>query len=303
MAKYSLLKAYIIIPVYNRRETTLACLGNLREIGDLEQYRVIVVDDGSIDGTSISVRTHFPTVTVLKGTGNLWWAGAIAKGMKHAYQKGAEYFVWLNDDTIPSRDTISKMLSVCLGNPNQIVTAQCYEDNSMTAPTYGGRKAAELSLKFLHAAADNVVECDVCSGNLVCFSRGVIDAIGYPTYQKTPQTWADVIYTWRAKQAGFYIAILGNATAVCPFNPLEKGWTDSPIPMMNRWKMLGSPKSSVYPPAYWFYCKTIHGSMGIVLFLKTYLSLLVITVMRSLLPLSIVRQIKHKTDTILGRKR
>ena len=68
---------YIIIPVYNRKALTLACLENLQNNGDLQKYQVIVVDDGSSDRTSEEVKVNYPKVIVLQGNGNLWWTGAI----------------------------------------------------------------------------------------------------------------------------------------------------------------------------------------------------------------------------------
>ncbi|MFP3345185.1 glycosyltransferase, partial [Halomonas sp. SIMBA_159] len=85
-----------IIPVHNRKNITLKCLETLKQCGDLDRYYTIVVDDGSTDGTSEAITNLYPEVTILTGDGNLWWTGAIRKGMEYAYERGAEYFIWLN---------------------------------------------------------------------------------------------------------------------------------------------------------------------------------------------------------------
>ena len=61
---------YIIIPVHNRKQITLKCLENLDKSGDLQQYHVVVVDDGSTDGTTEAINNLFPDVKVLPGDGN-----------------------------------------------------------------------------------------------------------------------------------------------------------------------------------------------------------------------------------------
>ena len=291
-------RVFLLIPVHNRRTTTIVGLRNLQETHDLDRWGVVVIDDGSTDGTADEIAAMFPQVTVLKGDGNLWWAGAIYKGMEHAYRHGAEFFVWLNDDTLPLPNAIADLVSFCAAAPHRIATAQCYTDTTLTQTTYGGRAVKGFYLKMLTAAPGETTDCDVCSGNLVCLPRSVVDMIGHLPWQQTPQTWADVVYTWQAKQAGFEIKVLGSAMAICPKNTLEVGWASSPIPMIERWKMLNSPKSSIYPPAYGFYCKSLYGVLGIVPFIQVYLRLIAFTVIRAFIPLKILEYLKGLKDEL-----
>ena len=67
----------IVIPVYNRRTLTLQCLDHLQWCASLADWRVVLVDDGSTDGTADEVRTRFPHVDIVQGSGDLFWTGAI----------------------------------------------------------------------------------------------------------------------------------------------------------------------------------------------------------------------------------
>ncbi|MEP0870516.1 glycosyltransferase family 2 protein [Trichocoleus desertorum AS-A10] len=293
--------SYIIIPVYNRKATTLKCLETLDSSGDLKRCSVVVVDDASTDGTSEAIRARFPEVTVLLTKGHLWWTGAIKKGMEYAYSEGAAHFIWLNDDTLPSQEAIKLLLTAALHpNSKKLVSAQCYQNSDFATPTYGGRRRKRFALQFLLARRGETIEADVLSGNLVCLPRSVVDDIGYPPSEQAPQTWADVVYTWKAKQSGYRIEVLGEAIAVCPENELEEGWASSSIPMMKRWAMLNTPKSSIYPPAYWLYCKSLYGPLGFVPFVRVYVNLIVFTILRFFLPLKLLKALKKFKNSYIS---
>lgn len=290
---------YILIPVHNRQATTRACLATLNHNGDLDRYRVVVIDDGSTDGTTEAIQQTYPTVVVLRGNGQLWWTGAISMGMEYAYHQGANYFIWLNDDTLPQAKAITKLIQHCDRAPKRIATGQCYADGELTHPTYGGQCKRPLSIQLLSTPLGKQMPCDCTSGNLVCLPRSVIDDIGYPPADQLPHCRADVVYTLRAKQAGYDLQVLGDAIAIAALNPLDQGWIFSPIPMGYRWRQLFSLKSNIHPPSYWVYCNKVFGILGPILFLSVYGKLAFITLARWLLPLGWIQHIKIIKDDIL----
>lgn len=293
---------FIIIPVHNRKNITLSCLNNLNESLDLDRFHIIVIDDGSTDGTFASIRNNFPTVKILHGDGNLWWTGAIEKGMEYAYKKGAEYFIWLNDDTLPARKTISLLIEACRDNPKSLLSGQCYKSHTYQKTTFGGQKKLRMSLQLLSTAQDQLSECDCLSGNLVCLPRSIIDDIGFPPSHRVPHNTGDVVYTYFAKQAGYKILVLGSAIAVCDFNPGDYDWLTSDVPISDRWKILGTPKSYLYFPSLCYYCMNLYGAWGILIVLQAYVKLVLITFLRWTVPMAWLKKIKawiHASKTSL----
>jgi GT2 family glycosyltransferase len=293
---------YLIIPVHNRKIVTLNCLWQLRENKILGNYNIIIIDDGSVDGTFEAIQLHYPEVVILKADGTLWWTGAIHKGMEYAYCQGAKYIVWMNDDTLPCYDALSLMVENCEKNPNTIISAQCYADQEFKIPTYGGQKKGFLSLTLFHTPLGEIYPCDCMSGNLVCFPRSVIEKIGFPPSERLPHNCADIVYTWTAKKAGYNLIVCGDATAVCSFNPYEEGWSSSLISMRQRWSMLMSYKSNLYPPAFWYYCQQFYDFLAPFVFLKAYLSLIFFTLLRLILPLSVLTRLKQFKNTLIQEK-
>jgi len=251
---------YIIIPVHNRQQITLNCLARLAENGDQELYHVVVVDDGSTDGTSQAIESLYPDVIILQGDGNLWWTGAIKKGMEYAYDQGAEYFIWLNDDTLPSEGAISQLVDGCLANPDYILGGQSYQSSDFQIPTYGGMSKRIILRELSVSASDGEYQaCDFLSGNLVCIPRLVVDAIGYPPADLVPHYHGDAVYTYKAKKLGYKLLIMGSAKAVSEINLGDSSWLRSNTPIGVRWKSLTSPKSVFYYRSYWHFCLAFWG--------------------------------------------
>jgi GT2 family glycosyltransferase len=287
---------YILIPVHNRRDTTLFLLETLNRSKFLDLYYIVIIDDGSTDGTSEAIAKLYPQVIILKGDGNLWWTGAIVKGMQFAMAQEADFLIWLNDDTIPYPDTLPKLIAICQENSRIIASAQCYGDNNLASPTYGAQIKRRISIRLRSTPLGSNQICDALSGNLVCFSRQLVQTIGYPDAKRAPHCQADIIYTYQGKKAGYIPTVIGDAIAICEMNPLDVGWINSPTNMLKRWKILGSPKSNLYPPAYLYYCQQFYGLLGIFPFLNVYLRFIILTALIWVVPTTWLKKVKHWKD-------
>jgi GT2 family glycosyltransferase len=89
---------YIIIVNYYGRELLRRCLTSLRKT-KYGNYRALIVDNGSKDGSVEMVRREFSEVEVIALPKNFGYAGANNLGIVHALKHGAEYVVLLNNDT------------------------------------------------------------------------------------------------------------------------------------------------------------------------------------------------------------
>ena len=130
---------WIIIPVHNRRETTRACLSNLRALGELEKYQVCVVDDASSDGTAEMLAAEYPEIKVIQGTGHLYWGGGIATGMMAAQAASADVHVWLNDDCLPDENSIACVVERAR-TTRGMCGGICRDSEDPTLVTYSGSK-------------------------------------------------------------------------------------------------------------------------------------------------------------------
>lgn len=88
----------IVIPVMNKVELTKQCLLALADVTHGIEYEVIIVDNGSSDGTQEFLGSMGGDVRVIRNQGNAGFAKACNQGAQAAR---GEYLVFLNNDTIP----------------------------------------------------------------------------------------------------------------------------------------------------------------------------------------------------------
>jgi GT2 family glycosyltransferase len=113
---------YIVIPVHNRFEKTRDCLRSLQQQKE-DDFTIVVVDDGSTDETKEMIRNEFPQVVLLSGSGNLWWVGAVNKGLRYVMSvcKLEDYILILNNDLVVLSDYITNLLRAAQSKPNAII--------------------------------------------------------------------------------------------------------------------------------------------------------------------------------------
>jgi GT2 family glycosyltransferase len=90
---------YVIVLNWNGLEDTIACLESCRLISH-DNVRLLVVDNGSSDGSEAALRERFPDVELIQTGKNLGFTGGNNVGMRHALERGADDVILLNNDTI-----------------------------------------------------------------------------------------------------------------------------------------------------------------------------------------------------------
>jgi glycosyltransferase involved in cell wall biosynthesis len=95
----------VIIPTHNRKDLLRRCLAAATS-QDYPDYEVIVVDDGSTDGTGAMVRREFPQVRYIRQERNRGPAAARNRGIKVAT---GEIIAFTDDDCLLPLDFLSRL--------------------------------------------------------------------------------------------------------------------------------------------------------------------------------------------------
>ena len=110
-------KIHIIIVTYNAMKWAEKCFSSLRKSS--VPVNVIVVDNGSNDGTQDYIKNNFPEVEFLQSPENLGFGKGNNLGIEMAYKKGADFFYLMNQDAWIFDDSIQNLLDVFENHPKK----------------------------------------------------------------------------------------------------------------------------------------------------------------------------------------
>lgn len=108
-------KVAVLILNWNRAEMTIACIESLLHL-NYDNYDIIVIDNGSTDGSEEIIRHKFPNISILQTGSNLGYSEGNNRGIKKALEENADYILILNNDTKLDRDCLSHLVEMCEKN-------------------------------------------------------------------------------------------------------------------------------------------------------------------------------------------
>ena len=226
MAEPPTTKVNIVIPVHNRRETTLQALRSLSriDVSGLDVH-VIIVDDGSTDGTSEAIHSEFPTIEVVPGNGSLHYAGGTNLGIEAALKRDPDFILTANDDAVFHDSFLQRLVTAASENPRSIVGALLllWDD-----PT----KIFQVDFKWrtirggwqqpLGASAFDLpqepFEVEGLAGNCVLIPAAAIRECGLMDAKTFPHGWGDLQYFVRMRKRGRRLLIDPKAYVWCEPN-------------------------------------------------------------------------------------
>lgn len=209
------LRIEIVTPVYNRREITLQCLRSLARIDRTNlEIHVIIVDDGSSDGTSEALRRDFPEVEILLGDGNLSYVRGTNLAVEAALTRNPDYILAINNDSIFHEQFLQRLIACARAHPRSIVgpVLLLWDEPHRVAQVgarwqtwFGGWR---IPLKF--SAWDlpqTPFDVDIIVGNCILFPADAIRENGVMNAKVFPWAVGDLEWTPRMKRAGWRLLI------------------------------------------------------------------------------------------------
>lgn len=230
----------VLMTCHDRREMSVESVSRaLAQAYGLCDLTVFVTDDGSTDGTADALAALDGQVTVLAGSGDLFWAAGMALAERAALATDPDFLLWLNDDTFMDPDGLQRMLQAHDRHPGSIVVGAT-RDPATQAVSYGGRVRTSSwhPQRFQRLAVSDIDQFpDTLNGNAVLVPRAARLRVG-PIDGVFPHAYADDDYGLRARKAGVLLVQPPGTVAECAPNP-DPQTTLRGLP---AWRALQQPK-------------------------------------------------------------
>ena len=215
---------YIIIPVFNRKIYTRACLSTLAQ-QSFKEYKIIVIDHGSNDGTSEMIENDFPFVILLKGDEEMWWTAATNLGVQKAIEMSVsqeDFVLTLNNDLEVNPEYLYEIFKIYEQNkPCLVGSTSVYIDNTEKISFIGStwnkysakykpnRIILETYLKVSNKLS--YIQSDLLPGRGTLIPISVFKKIGFFDEINFPHYTADEDFSLRAKNIGYKLLVSINA--------------------------------------------------------------------------------------------
>lgn len=199
------MKIAIIILNWNGKKDTLRCLESVSKIQT--PHHVIVVDNGSRDGSQKAIRETFPNVALIETGKNLGYAEGNNVGIRAALDQGADSLLILNNDTVAEKTLLEGFLTRAL--PIQGAHARLMETPYLLDHLGGmwNTEKAEFDLVGFDKKVEKFTAptlLDYACGVALFVKREVFETIGLfdPRFFLF---WEESDWCFRAKKKGYLI--------------------------------------------------------------------------------------------------
>jgi hypothetical protein len=170
----------VVIVNYNGESWLTRCLKSLRRT-DYPDFRTILVDNDSRDGSVDMVTTGFPEVEVIRAGGNLGFCEGNNLGIQRALESGAELVALLNPDTWVEPEWLRNLVEVSQYNPEIGIVGAVqlrYDGNDFNSWTKTAFPALLDELRVPEAGRD-WIPVEWVEGACLLVKRAVLDEVGW----------------------------------------------------------------------------------------------------------------------------
>ncbi len=210
-------KITLVVLTWNSHQFLRDCITSALQ-QDYPDFSILLLDNGSTDGTVQLVREHFPTVQIVENHANLGFAAGNNVGLRQAK---TPFVVLINPDVELAPNWLSQLIEPMVADP-EIGVAGCkvYQPGGEVLQHAGGYITFPQALSGHYGLGgvdygqhDEIRDVDYVIGAAIAIRREVIDSVGLLD-EGFFLYYEDVDYCQRVRAAGYRVTYIPNAQLV-----------------------------------------------------------------------------------------
>jgi GT2 family glycosyltransferase len=199
----------VIVLNWNRWETTADCIDAVLKLS-YEDCSLVVVDNGSTDGSVAALRARYPRLRILETGENLGFAGGMNFALRRLSPGEKPDYVWLlNNDTRPAAEALTALVGLCEREPNvgAVGSVLVGAGEPQSVQTWGGgRVSFWTGLPHHHQQQVRGSELDYVVGASLCLRWRAACELGFLD-DRYFLYWEDTDLSFRLRAAGWELAV------------------------------------------------------------------------------------------------
>jgi hypothetical protein len=261
----------IIVLNYNGQECLRACLRSLEKLR-YEAKDIIIVDNGSQDGSLELAEQEFPRYTYLRNGKNLGFAGGMNAGMRAALARGADWCWLFNYDAEAEEETLAALMEKASRYPKGGLFSPLILEKGTDRVWFGGGRIRFWRMRAEHvspgkqALSQPAYASGFLTGCALLIRKEVIERIGFLD-ERFFLYYEDADFCLRARKAGFEALVIPGAGAAWRKSRLNR---QKPYHLVFSGLLFSKHAPPRFRPYLWAYVT--------------------------------IRRIKNRIDTLLGRE-
>jgi GT2 family glycosyltransferase len=191
---------------------TLACLRSLQGL-KYDRYSILLIDNGSGDGTKEAVGREFPAVRIVETGANRGFIGGVNAGLTELAGRRLDYLLLLNNDTEVEPEFLATLVSAAESHPEGGIFGPTifYYDRPREVWFAGGRYRWYRGFgQHLTRIPDSIREVDYITGCAMLVRSETLGKIG-PMDERFFLYCDDVDWCLKARKSGYRVLYVPTA--------------------------------------------------------------------------------------------
>lgn len=208
----------VLTLTWNQKDDTLHCLSSLLKM-QYPNYSIVLIDNGSEDGTVEAVSNQYPEVIILQNKDNLGFPGGFNVGLRYALHEKCDYIFMINNDTEVASDLLDKLMRHAKQTKVGMLSPKIYfyDDpkriwsvGAMRHPlTFEMTKKGDFEMD--KGQWNEVLDRDYLVGCALLIKRVMLVEVGLFDEGYFPIYYEDMDLSLRAKMAGYRLLLVPQA--------------------------------------------------------------------------------------------